>query len=236
MATTVKGSFIAILALLCFLPFTSLAATPQGLEDQIIKLQNQVNALQLLVSQTITQSSPVDLKVKGSDGPLSFSGRKKISFTWTATGVKNCHLQVARGKDYNVSPVGEKRITVSSDAPYVVLSCNSIKTGEAISDYVNIIDPKGRSAFSVITDDSNTITATASGELIKKVCAADTFKIGTISWGDGETDLVVPELKDGTCSKEVSDTQTHYYSNPGTYKVVFKDWAKRKHSEEVTID
>jgi hypothetical protein len=205
------------------------------LEAQIVNLQNQVNALQLLVSGTTILSSTVDLKVKGSDGPLSFSGKKKISFTWNATGVKNCHLQVARGKDYRVSPIGEKRLTVSSDAPYVVLSCNNSKTGEAQSDYVYITDPKGRSALSVITDETNTITATASAELPKKVCGADNFKLGTINWGDGQKDLVVPELKGTTCETEVTDTQTHYYSTSGTYTVTFTDWAKRKHSEKITI-
>ena len=159
-----------------------------------------------------------------------------VCYYLECSGVKNCHLLVAKGKDYKVSTIGAKKLNVSSDAPYVVLSCNNSTTGQAQSDYIYITDPKGRSGLSVITDQSKTVTATVRSELATAVCFSDNFKLGTINWGDGKTDEASPELKETSCETNVSDGQTHFYGTPGTYKITFIDWAKRKYTEEVTIN
>jgi hypothetical protein len=180
-------------------------------------------------------TSTVDLKAKGSDATLSFSGKKKILFSWTSTSVKNCHLYVARGKSYKVSPNGDKKVTVPSDAPYVLLSCNDINTGKEVRDTILVKDPKGTMSLSTSVEDSLTVSAIASASLRKEICVGKYF--GTISWGDGEKENLGPEFKDGaTCGTEVEDMQTHTYSRPGTYTIVFTDNQKRTKRSKVTVE
>lgn len=187
----------------------------------------------LLPQSTYAATGSADLKVNGSDAALSFSGKTRVTLSWVGTGVKNCGIYVAGGRNLKVRSEGTKKMQLPSDAAYVSFNCNSLETGEALSDKILITDPKGTSSLSTITDDTQTITAIATGRLVTQICIGDFF--GTLNWGDGKTDKVGPEFKNQHCGTEASDTQTHYYTQAGIYTVTFKDWIGRKHKEKVKI-
>lgn len=159
-------SFIVCLAFSA--PTTTRAATVspertaliQQLQHQLLLLLTELQNLQLAGK---TQS--LDIKIAGKDGLVGYAGKRSQTFTWTSSGVQNCHLLVAQGSQYDVPTSGSKTITLDGTALYVVLSCNSIATGEALSDYIYLVpvatfnpetvprgNPNGKAALSVYTD------------------------------------------------------------------------------------
>ncbi len=136
------------------------AALIQQLQSKLLLLLTELQNLQLAGK---TQS--LDIKVAGRDDIASYTGKRSQTFTWTSTGVQNCHLLVAQGNQYDVPTSGSKTLTLDGTALYVVLSCNSIATGEALNDYIYLTpaatfnpetvprgNPNGKAALSVYTD------------------------------------------------------------------------------------
>lgn len=135
------GFFVALICLTLYTPHNVEAASPvltteraaliQQLQQKLILLLIELQNLQLTGK---TQS--LDIKVSGQDSLTSYNGIKSQTFNWTSTGVQNCHLYITQGIQYNVPTIGSKTVNLDGNSGYVLLSCNSIATGEALNDYI----------------------------------------------------------------------------------------------------
>jgi hypothetical protein len=115
--------------------------------------------LLLLAVPYTSHAASVDLTINGSDAVLTLSKKEKVTAVWTANGVKNCHLYVAGGNSRKVKTSGEKKLSVSPKAAYVTVSCNSIETGEEISDRITVSKRSGAGKSFEIATPSCTVEA-----------------------------------------------------------------------------
>ena len=130
-----------------------------------------VFVLFLLAVPSASHAASVNLTVNGSDAALSLSKKEKVTASWTTDDAKNCHLYVAGGSSRKVKTSGERKLSVSPKAAYVTVSCNSIKTGEEISDSIPVSRTSGTGTGSEIEHPTCTVEAKpympAAGERFK---------------------------------------------------------------------
>jgi hypothetical protein len=121
-------------------------------------------------------AKPVDLKVSGSDGPITAAVGKKVAITWKSVGASNCSLTYAHAP-YSGVPVisqsveGSGSLVVSiaqSTVGQIAFSC--YKNGSYISDYVMVNVGGGMPTAALA------ITSPNGGEVL------DPTKSQTISW------------------------------------------------------
>lgn len=118
---------------------------PSGIPDgQIAAPDGQITLADSLayLKRATAESLPaaLDLKINNSDGPVTLSGAQSVALSWSATGVTNCHIYVARTNliEGTVNLTGTQSVTVDpATSPYVVLSCNKL-SGAETSDYVYV--------------------------------------------------------------------------------------------------
>lgn len=177
----------------------------------------------------------VDLKVNGSDGPVSLSSAQEVTLTWTSVGVSNCDIYVARANTPSrdtVAPSGSKKITVDPNvSPYVSFNCNTVSGGTALSDFVKIttvnpvsikvISPNGGEKFEAGSGKGVSIRMIASN-----VPTGSTLTTAFVRQSDGH---VFTFPSDNSCSSVRSGDNvctgtlvrlTGYDMGPGIYKAV----------------
>jgi peptidoglycan hydrolase-like protein with peptidoglycan-binding domain len=183
-------------------------------------LSSTSNKVRITISATNT--SKIDMKVNGSDGPVSLNGAQNVNLTWLGDKITNCSIYISRSNNLDkVDITGSKTAYVDPSVNnYVSLQCNKLTSvgtaGDAIADYVVInnlttppplvtyVQSRGIEIGKVYPGEYSTIGGNGlSGQVTVSIAGKS---VPSTSDKDAATTFLVPSLPSGYTTVSVTNS------------------------------